>query len=115
MDAGIELDKLIEEKIFNKIKPLSEAADYQEFKRIEGHWPPPYSTEIEEAWKVVEKLDLLKDRYLSKSGDRFSICEEHEYLDLGQWETRKNYLSNGDTVPHTICLAALKVIDEPQR
>lgn len=57
------------------------------------------STNIEEAWQVVEKIDLLSGANLGKNSE-------------GTWGV---WFNEGDTIfgesaPHAICLAALKTL-----
>ncbi len=95
MKAGRELDALIAEKVFGKICPGFEF-DYV---------GPHYSTQIADAWLVVEKMWDL-------GGFRVAIIA----VDDGQYECdfddmRATFTLQADTAPLAICLAALKAAD----
>jgi hypothetical protein len=116
MKAGRKLDVLIAEKLFNDIFP------FQKFLRnycrplpddsLAFEPCPHYSTDIKAAWKIVEKLLTMlpnQDFHIehwadeSVSGWQVSSCFE-----LGKW---KKWVK-AKTLPHAICLAALKAIDK---
>lgn len=68
-----------------------------------GVWVSRYSTSIEAAWEVVEKMDEL-EFYLTltyDSGWNASFSDEN-------YKGVKNHLD--DSAPHAICLAALKAM-----
>ena len=113
MQAGIELDSIIAERVFG------DKFEYQQrFKGYYRPWKqdpiafepcPKYSTDIKEAWKVVEQLlrilpneDVHMEHWNDgeSSGWQVSTCFE-----LGEW---KGWVE-AETLPHAICLAALKV------
>jgi hypothetical protein len=111
MKPGRKLDALVSKKIFGEKFPFN-----RQFKDYYRPWAedpiafescPPYSSDIGEAWKVVEKLLTLlpnQDFHIEHWVDfgwQVSSCYE-----LGEWKKRVR----GETLPHAICLAALKAI-----
>lgn len=99
-EAGRELDALIAEKVMG----IPEDSPQMEF---DG--PPAYSTDIASAWQVVEKLQAFNpfwnraafmDFDLSPTDPKGWTCN------FGDDNTREY----ADTVPHAICLAALKMV-----
>jgi hypothetical protein len=132
MNAGRELDALIAETVMGaNLNEMCEGemGDYYDgwmcFKCGEyGSWSEMdkyenhrvhlrhYSTRIEDAWQVVEKIGLSiiksKDGYLA---GRYDL--EQEYLDV-EMGVIDGHLSLGyvdaPTAPLAICLAALKAV-----
>ena len=86
---GRELDFLIQERIFKN----------------ENIHAPHYSTDIKSAWSILEYLELkgLEDQNISKelNSCEVFISDFHE----------KAARAQSKTVPHAICLAALKVME----
>ena len=64
---------------------------------------PHYSTDIEAAWAVVEKLSMTTKQYWRT--DYFSTGAHVEVSVGGQ-----SYEAAEETMPHAICLAALKAM-----
>lgn len=124
MNPGRELDTLIAEKVMGILS-----------KDFEGLWKMPkrdclgagyhYSTDIADAWQVVEKIDFFLERRTTDDGlrERGAIwktqsgewCALYSYVD--QLKGRKLVHINGESAPHAICLAALKAlgITEPTK
>ncbi len=113
MKPSRELDALVAEKVMGgltNIKPCSLA---------DG--PPHYSTDIAAAWEVVEKIQSsefsLSSGYCTsdqaKTNLRIDIHKERNGYEL-QFMDRKGhtYCAAYDcpTLPHAICLAALKAV-----
>ena len=107
MKPGRELDDLIIERVFNLHSKRfgsggGEWLDENE-KSIFGFFnQPQYSTSIEAAWLVVEKVG---------EGGFYLHC------DIGGWFARwerydKSKIKNCDTPSLAICLAALKVVEK---
>lgn len=114
MKVGRELDALIAEKVMG----LVEHASYAGKNKVSLGWRKQgdisfidlrklkdYSTNIKDAWEVVEKTGLL------------IVYELHQESDSGKWLI--GYGSDGcgfttmfeaDSAPLAICLAALKSI-----
>lgn len=100
MEAGRELDALIAEKVI-KGKPSGDLISCLSF-------PPYYSINIAAAWEVVEKMQA--------SGWLWSV--EHDDLgvsatfDRGRYKMEMDHhFQRAETVPHVICLAALKAVE----
>lgn len=109
MEPGLELDKLIAEKVMGwtdveESHPVSGGPVLQGIRAGEipskhtGYRPkfviPKYSSEIEHAWQVVEKL----------RDDNFSIEENGTH-----WKARfGTHWRGAENAPHAICLAALE-------
>jgi len=115
MKAGIKLDKIIAEKLFG-----DRFEYHRKWKGYYRPWEedpiafepcPRYSTDISAAWRIVEKLlqilphqDFHMEHWSDGDGDsgwQVSTCFE-----LGDW---KKWVK-AKTLPHAICLAALKAI-----
>ncbi|GAG94194.1 unnamed protein product, partial [marine sediment metagenome] len=65
---------------------------------------PPFSTDIAAAWTVLERLNLLETRILTKNEDgKYIICDAH---DIGRWP--EYYEDAAATASLAICLVALK-------
>lgn len=78
LEAGRVLDLLLTEKVMDLFAP--------------------YSTKIEHAWRVVEKLDLLSNAKLFKDGELWVIGRN-------EWTIRE---TSAETASLVICRAALK-------
>ena len=113
MKPGRELDALIAEKVMGWIvNRLSEQTmppvlrGPGTFSAVDLH---PYSTDIAAAWEVMEKLIKIAKKIdkmslpsiycLSAKHYRVSIDLEDRYIE-----------GSANTVPHAICLAALKAV-----
>ena len=81
--------------------------------------PMPYSDLISFAWEVVEKLTGNEDRkhpVFFKCNYRWFYRAEQDYVAYAAFDWKLTgdshplYPANADTMPHAICLAALKVI-----
>lgn len=119
MEAGIEMDRLIAEMIFNYQRATNkhglsgymwdEENDTPATKETwGGHYIattwPAYSTDIAAAWQVVEKINaLLKNAYTTVRGQTDGwVCEISWYeADLS---------SVASSAPLAICRAALKSV-----
>ncbi len=116
--AGRELDVEIELRVFG-LEPAwyagkeiysSQAVAETYAVSNDVHWgrvqPKPYSVSIEQAWVVVLKLIadgwLPELEYSSKRGGYWDVCLGHMSLDA--------IYERGTTLPHAICLAALKAV-----
>lgn len=110
MQPGKELDKLIAEKVMGWSDLYGDGSylvpaqgDKEQYMLREGFNP---STNIEDAWKVVEKLDLLGgDRRLIKRRGVYEITDISQ-----QGHGYRECIGSGKTAPHAICLAALRAI-----
>jgi hypothetical protein len=132
MKPGRELDALIAEKVMGwDFAHNFKLCDNRAFKRCsnclgiisEGNPLDPrclgfphYSTNIEAAWKVVELLQLFKIQQTDKT-DGMTACvqlwqDSNGVWTIGDWQDQLFVLAEGDTAPHAICLAALKIVGE---
>lgn len=106
MNPGSELDILIAEKVFG-VK--YEEPKLNQFKPMPNpNSCPRYSTDIAAAWEVVEKLNLLSKFSLERFEDRYRIVEY-----AGGYDNNFTFISEAETAPHAICLAALKAVGHP--
>lgn len=138
LEPGRELDTLVAEKVMGWRKgdwkkdwgDGSKAEYFDIWLMPEGELPsyrcstpPRFSTDIAEAWRVVEKLKNV----VGNEGFTLGYCLEH-YIETGEelWEVHAVVLMDhildgngwGDpvdevwaaTAPHAICLAALKAV-----
>lgn len=126
-EPGRELDALISEKVFGRtviriskeealdlmaLRSYQSASGRMEMIQTllmgvdsETREPPPhYSTDIAAAWEVVEKLNPKEDEFRLVN-----------FRGQG-WECTFRFFrgdrEEGETVPHSICLAALKAIGD---
>ena len=110
-----KLDSIISEKVFGEKFHFNER--FKDYYRPWAEDPiafepcPRYTTDIREAWKVVEKLLTIlpnQDFHIEhwaddiNSGWQVSSCHE-----LGKW---KDWV-RAETLPKAICLAALETLD----
>ena len=117
MNPGRELDALIAEKIMG-IPVYKEGDEAQTFiggagydpckhhvyKLLDGRvagWFPCYSTDISAAWEVVERANLFLE---------INMCKHF----TGRWLvtdiSNEGVLGKSRSLPHAICLAALKAV-----
>lgn len=110
MNPGRELDALVAEKVMGwklfhgGIDGPNGEPGCIDSNQIEKHFKelPHYSTSIADAWKVVDKLDLFRAWVLTKYLGYYTV-EEVDRDGFGET------ISKGESAPHTICLAALKL------
>lgn len=107
MNSRRELDELIAEKVM-EWKPTE-----KDFLR--GH-VPDYSTSIEAAWQVVEKikndLDPRKRIWTPQIYSTLKIWRcEFTLADDRASDDITFYSGEAETAPHAICLAALKACE----
>jgi hypothetical protein len=74
-------------------------------------FPPLYSSNIEAAWEVVEKLDLLGPKNIRQYG---RVCYYLSHPEDKRWQIGDDrdmsWTVEAETAPHVICLAALKAV-----
>ncbi len=106
LQPGPELDALISEKVMDLsvVRP-SEDPETWYIEVIEGNEQPvpKYSKFIAWAWEVVEQFNTFE---IGKRGPSLSEI----YCSLTRYEPEQFGVSSGTTVPHAICLAALKAV-----
>lgn len=86
------------------------------FGDMPEHWQPEFSTEIEDAWKVVEKMREHPDaRYRTLFIVAYSYNRTYATFDAEARDDDKAWTeANGDNAaPMAICLAALKAHGVP--
>ena len=103
-EAGWELDAEVAEKVMGVDMPRSFPEAYPPQLRVD----PPYSTDIEMAWYVVERMreqgwGFQLTNATNDGTDDWSV----EYWPLTGGDT---VLSHADTAPLCICLAALSAL-----
>lgn len=111
MESGIELDALVAERVmgWSDFRPLT----HPELKgRVVGRspdgsqgMPPPYSTDLNTAWKVVEKLCEGDKRDVSLGWFRVASCAFNGKNGPGECVF-------ASTPALAICRAALKLAKE---
>lgn len=112
MEAGRELDWLIMEKVMGrKSCELTESATLE---NALDH-VPFYSTEIEDAWLVVEHFREkgTNVQVTTKKDGTFAVCEIQDVNDFEKWHSSEPY--NVWDVPHAICLAAISACCDPKQ
>jgi len=132
MEAGRELDALVAEKVMGLSAPWDENTPCPYCGEImrycgqrswctscsEWRYGPykEYSEDISAAWEVVERLDALG--YWFQGRTRFDNEGEHDdgcwagftpHLTTG-WNGQPDHYTNAPSMPHAICLAALKAV-----
>lgn len=124
MLAGRELDALVAEKVMGEAQPIyvhpNLHLEYPE-KSTAGNWycynifehgdicewhPKPFSTNISDAWEVVEKLRLYVMPFGSKDW-----CVSKKRNSRGVFEN----IVVDDTAPPAICRAALLTVVESEK
>jgi hypothetical protein len=107
MKAGRELDLLVAKHVMGYFKIKSLIPDepnkvfYPELQMKDGELVPHYSTDIKDAWEIVEKL--RKDWTMEIRQVRNGTLDVTFYNYDAKHKSR-----NIDTAPLAICLAALK-------
>lgn len=85
-------------KFFTPIKDNLYGTRYQQWEPIDI---PPYSTDIAAAWEVVEKLkDRSPNIYYDTVGKKWHVGFDFD-----------NLTPFSESLPHAICLAALKSVN----
>jgi hypothetical protein len=117
MDAGREMDALVAEKVMG----WKVSYTYEGYPRYEDHGPvgsywasiPEFSTRIEKAWEVVEKMDSLGWKFgMVQDGNGWDVNIYHP--DVHPSCQSCGHTSSGainafaDTAPLAISRAALK-------
>lgn len=98
MNPGRELDALVAEKVMD----WRDVIDGCGIPPTKNHhcFIPNYSTSMANAWEVVEKLCV---------GNSFRLDNHYN----GDWHVifHNKYFSQEKTVPHAVCIAALKAVE----
>lgn len=104
LEAGRELDALVAEKVMGWTVALEDRGPCRVWRPHENSAErsqpiPPYSTSIEAAWEVVEKMRQREFGFsLNDAWIAWFLAAPNEYQ------------ADADTAPHAICLAALKAV-----
>ena len=119
MKAGRELDALIAEKVFGEdVAWYSDGPD--ETKDPCTLWDnrflpiANYSTDIKDAWEVADRAKInavirLKDgRWIARIDEP---AELEDYYEVSTYQSGRSKFSVAETVPLSICLAALAAIE----
>lgn len=117
--AGRDLDKLIAEMVFqSEVEVLNQRSGwgidlraknndcndalYSDFG-LEGYVLKKYSTSLEDAWSIVDKFGKQGTQW------RFSNKALHNQY---WWAYTEDATAQGDSLPHAICLAIIKHLQE---
>jgi hypothetical protein len=119
MNPGRELDKLIAEIVFGaEVEVLNQKAGWRIDLRAkdnecndpimtdwgsDGYRLKRFSTDIKAAWEIVDKL--------GKNGTQWRFSNK-AFSNTYWWAYTEDAVSQGDTLPHAICLTALKHMQE---
>jgi len=101
--AGRQMDSMIADKVFGYIVsyPSTALKDGEAWRGV-----PAYSTDISDAWKVVDKLrETCCDFSISEGYNAAFLKDEGVFAFTHVW-----VVSTADTVPVAICRAALKAV-----
>jgi hypothetical protein len=113
MNPGLELDVLVAEKVMGQAIPREGFPASHRPTFPGAYYLPAYSTDIAAAWEVVEKLQsmqaeasllMIKNPVVKTCRVRF-MTENAEIAGHSQEQS----------MPHAICLAALKAVGWPER
>jgi hypothetical protein len=116
MKPGRELDALIAEKVFGfSAESISGIGQTWSRKNdSDGFYLQPYSTSIEAAWEVVEKMFKLgwnMELNLSVSDDSRAHVSVYR-VDFRKFINQEAWVTEfSQSAPHAICLAALKTME----
>lgn len=113
MQAGRDLDALIAEKVMGlRVEPCRKIGEPRAIANEHGHFErfiPHYSTDIADAWEVVEKLHMQAD----EEGDvilSINVSKERVGYRCEILCFEAAYVHDADTAPLAICLAALAAV-----
>ena len=115
MKAGRELDARIAIEVIGFNKRVVSKIDGLPYAEV-----PHYSTRIQDAWLVAEKMVSLEPVWVGDSHRWFTI--DAPYVDCDVWYAGFRYSidyegegwdieAKADTAPLAICLAALKAVE----
>jgi len=102
MDSGNEMDVLIHTQVMGRLTYIQYPNRKMRWNK-DGvvHPVPSYSTEIQHAWEVVEKIRETRKIYISMGNDSHSVILD-SFLN--------GPMFGGESIPHAICLAALQAV-----
>lgn len=103
---GRELDALVAEKVMGWGPESPGVLQAKGFKQDPY---PPFSTSIADAWRVADKLYQLGWSLTIEMANWSAV--EVKLVDVSRDLIRDNvYITEAESAPHAICLAALKVV-----
>lgn len=111
LKAGCELDALVAEKVM-EVK-MTDNKMHIKIRMPIGYYLralPEYSTSIEAAWQVVEKIRTFSNDV--EIGINILPAKYNIEISISYGRGESYYSANGETAPHAICLAALKAVGE---
>lgn len=131
MTAGPELDEIIAIKVMGLHKVMGESckegAVWKDRRglKVSGHRPPRYSTDMGDAWEIVEELRLLRITLSVSSIEPFDpkvrYCEpfnHDEKYQVQRWNDDEQLFDNpvyGKTAEEAVCKVALKIIGSQKK
>lgn len=119
MKPGLELDKLIAEKIFGEDtseRDVDSGHTIPHFPKVLIPYRPlEYSTDIAAAMRIVEHLKTRYDKYVAMREHEHNWSPTVWYVEFAHdvppdLENSKTYCSE-ETLPHAICMAALQIME----
>lgn len=117
MNQGREFDILVAVKVMGLEIVNGYVVHHSSLNTMMTTAIPPYSTNISAAWEVVEHLSpgLLFDISRDKNGYYSAGFYKKAYHGKHKIPSFEKFgLGEGITAPHSICLAALKVVDREE-
>jgi hypothetical protein len=112
MKAGRELDALVAEKVIGLTDFYWLSGELHHEARYKQLLVPHYSTNISDAWQVVEKLDhnvtLEKFNTFTLDFNNAKQIEKYEYRATAWCDGHRGISYEEETAPLVICLSALK-------
>lgn len=120
MEAGRELDSAIAEKVMGNVcscgdvtkEPRMNPYGMKEFCLVHGNSFPAYSSSIESAWAVVEKLVTMNIGVDVSKMPNDELWHSALYIkdEDGDYMASCDTMFEAVTAPLAICLAALKAV-----
>lgn len=111
MKPGLKLDELVEDKVMRRKKGWRTECDcHHPAPRHTHRAAPDYSSFIDYAWRVVEKL--RKQGYDVDVTARPGLEWGCRVAPRGEFNTPDVHFVAASDAPHAICLAALKAVEK---
>ena len=109
MSPGRDLDRLIAEKVMGRKVYGDRISRESPELDIPECWLPRYSTDISAAWEVLEKVCEGTD-WSPQVGLKSCMMFGGFVNDWGLKPTKNVMITEAESAPHAICLAALKAM-----